>query len=67
MSTALVAKPTPTILDIYIENGYSHNEVIYIGDDYGLGGNDESVYKSDFNYLTIDNYLDFKDVIKPLL
>ena len=55
-------------LDTYCkEHGYSHDEVAYIGDDYGLGGNDESVYKSDFNYLTIDNYLDFPEVVKDLL
>ena len=55
-------------LDLYCrENGFSHEEVVYIGDDYGLGGNDESVYKSDFNYLTIDNYLDFPEVVKELL
>jgi HAD superfamily hydrolase (TIGR01484 family) len=55
-------------LDTYCkEHGYSHDEVVYIGDDYGLGGNDESVYKSDFNYLTIDNYLDFPEVVKDLL
>ncbi len=55
-------------LDLYCkENNISHDEVVYIGDDYGLGGNDESVYKSDFNYLTIDNYLDFPNVVKPLL
>lgn len=55
-------------LDLYCkENGYSHDEVVYIGDDYGLGGNDESVYLSDFNYLTIDNYEDFPNVVKPLL
>ena len=55
-------------LDLYcMENGLSHSEVVYIGDDYGLGGNDESVYKSDFNYITIDNYPDFPTVVKPLL
>lgn len=55
-------------LDLYCkENGLSHNEVVYIGDDYGLGGNDESVYQSDFNYITIDNYLDFPTVVNPLL
>ena len=55
-------------LDLYCkEHGYSHDEVVYIGDDYGLGGNDESVYKSDFPYLTIDNYLDFPKVVEPLL
>lgn len=55
-------------LDLYCrENNLSHSQVVYIGDDYGLGGNDESVYKSDFNYITIDNYLDFPQVVKPLL
>ncbi len=55
-------------LDLYCkENGFDHSEVVYIGDDYGLGGNDESVYKSDFNYLTIDNYLDFPKVVADLL
>ena len=55
-------------LDQYCkENGYDHSEVVYIGDDYGLGGNDESVYKSDFPYITIDNYLDFPKLMEPLL
>ncbi len=52
-------------LDKYCqENGLSHNEVVYIGDDYGLGGNDESVYLSDFIYVTIDDYKDFPNVMK---
>ena len=55
-------------LDLYCkEHGLSHDEVVYIGDDYGLGGNDESVYKSDFPYITIDNYLDFQKIVEPLL
>ena len=55
-------------LDLYCkENGISHDEVAYIGDDYGRGGNDECVYKADFNYLTIDDYREFENVIKPLL
>ena len=55
-------------LDLYCkEHGLTHDQVAYIGDDYGLGGNDESVYKSDFVYLTIDNYLDFPKVVAPLL
>ncbi len=55
-------------LDLYCkELGIEHSEVVYIGDDYGLGGNDESVFKSDFGYLTIDNYLDFPKIIEPLL
>lgn len=55
-------------LDLYCqENGYSHDEVVYIGDDYGQGGNDESVYLSDFNYIKIDNYREFSKVVKELL
>ena len=49
------------------EHGIAHDEVAYVGDDYGPGGNDESVYLSDFNYITIDNYLDFPEVMKVLL
>lgn len=55
-------------LDLYCkELGLSHENVVYIGDDYGPGGNDESVYLSDFPYLTIDDYRDFAKVIAPLL
>jgi hydroxymethylpyrimidine pyrophosphatase-like HAD family hydrolase len=55
-------------LDTYCkEKGYAHNEVVYIGDDYGLGGNDEAVYTSDFPYITIDNYLDFPEKVRGLL
>ena len=49
------------------ERGIAHDEVVYVGDDYGPGGNDESVYLSDFNFLTIDDYRDFPKVIAPLL
>lgn len=49
------------------ERGIKYDEVVFIGDDYGEGGNDESVYKSEFNFLTIDNYLDFGKVVKDLL
>lgn len=49
------------------ENGVEHENVIYIGDDYGPGGNDRAVYESDFPYLTIDDYLTFPDVVKDLL
>lgn len=55
-------------LDLYCEeNNLKHEDVVYIGDDYGLGGNDESVYKSDFSYITIDDYRDFSNVVKPIL
>ena len=55
-------------LDLFCkENGLEHENVVYIGDDYGPGGNDESVYLSDFPYLTIDDYRTFPQVVAPLL
>ena len=55
-------------LDLYCkENGLTHENVVYIGDDYGPGGNDEAVYKSDFPYITIDSYLDFPKKAMVLL
>lgn len=55
-------------LDLFCkENELSHENIVYIGDDYGPGGNDESVYLSDFPYLTIDDYQAFPQIIAPLL
>lgn len=55
-------------LDLFCrEEGLCHENVVYIGDDYGPGGNDESVYRSDFPYLTIDDYRTFPEVVKELL
>jgi len=55
-------------LDLYCkERGLTHENVVYIGDDYGPGGNDESVYQSDFPYLTIDDYRTFPQVVAHLL
>lgn len=36
--------------------GIAHSEVLYVGDDYGPGGNDEAVFKADFPTLPIDDY-----------
>lgn len=55
-------------LDLYCrEHGFAHDEVVYVGDDYGTGGNDESVYLSDFHFLTIDDYRTFPQRIQILL
>ena len=55
-------------LDLYCrEHGIAHDEVVFVGDDYGEGGNDESVYKSDFGFLKIDDYRDFPNVVAELL
>ena len=49
------------------ENGISHDEVLFFGDDYGEGGNDESVYKSDFGFVKIDDYREFISLASHLL
>ena len=55
-------------LDLYCkEHGIEHSEVIYLGDDYGRGGNDESVYKADFNYIEVDDYREFPALVSFLL
>lgn len=55
-------------LDLYCrEHGYSHDEVVFVGDDYGLGGNDESVYKSDFDFICVDDYRKFGEYVAKLL
>lgn len=55
-------------LDQYCRrHGLRHDQVAYVGDDYGPGGNDESVYQSDFRFYTIDDYTQLRDVLKDLL
>lgn len=49
------------------ERGIAHDEAVFVGDDYGPGGNDESVYRSDIPFLTIDDYRTFPDVVKKVL
>lgn len=49
------------------EHNLSHDSVVFIGDDYGVGGNDESVYQSDFNFICVDDYRKFSEAIEPLL
>lgn len=44
-------------LDEYCRQlGITHDQVVYMGDDYGQGGNDESVYLSDIPFITVDDY-----------
>lgn len=55
-------------LDLWCrENGFAHQEVAFVGDDYGLGGNDESVYRSDFRFLCTDDYTRLDEVLAPWL
>ena len=55
-------------LDLYCkEHGLSHENVVFVGDDYGLGGNDESVYQSDIPFICVDDYRDFPKLMEQLL
>jgi len=47
--------------------GFSPAEVVYFGDDYGPGGNDESLYRSDFQFVRIDDYTSFPEIASSLL
>lgn len=49
------------------EKGIAHDEAVFVGDDYGPGGNDESVYKSDIPFICVDDYRDFPRLVKELL
>ena len=55
-------------LDLYCkEHGYAHDEVVFVGDDYGTGGNDESVYRSDFGFVCVDDYQKLEEALAHLL
>ena len=55
-------------LDRYCtEYGYDHSEIVYVGDDYGPGGNDEAVYRSDFRFTRVDDYTRFGEYMKEFL
>ena len=45
-------------------NGIALDEVAFVGDDYGPGGNDESVYLSEIRFVKVDDYRTFPDVMK---
>ena len=71
-SSSLALAPSPYdkryALELYCkEQGFTPDEVIFVGDDYGEGGNDEAVYKSDFGFITIDDYRLFGEAVKELL
>ncbi|MBQ2751339.1 MAG: phosphomannomutase [Oscillospiraceae bacterium] len=53
--------------DYCAEHGIGHDEAVYVGDDYGPGGNDESVYLSDFRFIKIDDYTQLGECLKEFL
>ncbi len=48
-------------------HGFPRGEVVFFGDDYREGGNDEQVYRSDFAFVTVDDYRDFPERAAILL
>jgi hydroxymethylpyrimidine pyrophosphatase-like HAD family hydrolase len=55
-------------LDAYAKaHGLSHEEVAFVGDDYGPGGNDESVYLSDIRFFRVDDYTRLREALSDLL
>ena len=48
-------------------NGLSHSQVLYCGDDYGLGGNDEAVFQSDIPFVCVDDYTRVEEIVKRAL
>ena len=55
-------------LDAYCaQHGIRHQEVVYFGDDYGTGGNDEAVFRSDIRAVPVDDYRDFPKIAEAFL
>lgn len=55
-------------LETYMrDNGLDNDEIIYFGDDYGLGGNDEDIYNSGLTFITIDDFRSFPVEAERLL
>ena len=55
-------------LDQYCaENGITHADILFCGDDYGVGGNDEQVYLSDIDFVKVDDYTRLAEYLAPIL
>ncbi|MGN1346802.1 MAG: HAD-IIB family hydrolase [Eubacteriales bacterium] len=51
-------------LDLFCrEEGYSHSDLVYFGDDYGTGGNDEVVYQSDIDFITVKRFTNIPELV----
>ena len=55
-------------LDMFCrEEGYTHEEITYFGDDYGTAGNDEVVYESDIDFVEVDKFYNIPKIISDYL
>lgn len=55
------------IMRFAAQNGYSKDEIIFIGDDLEDGGNDSHVRLGGLDYIYVHDYHDFPVLIQPLL
>ena len=66
----IVPKPYGKLfaLDRQLEKmGLSRENVVFFGDDYGVGGNDRDVYQSGIPFCQIDDYRTFPQIAEELL
>ena len=49
------------------EHGIAHGEAVYCGDDYGPGGNDESIARSDIRFVKVDDYTRLGEYLREFL
>jgi hypothetical protein len=55
-------------IDRYLEaKGLARADVVYFGDDYGMGGNDADVFGSDIEFIRIDDYREFPETARRSL
>ncbi len=47
-----------------LAKGLRHDEIVYIGDDYGPGGNDEALFRSDFPFVPVDDYRRVGEILR---
>ena len=47
--------------------GLTHRDILYCGDDYEAGGNDEQVFRSDIDFVKVDDYRRLSEYLAPLL
>ena len=49
------------------EEGIRKEEVAYVGDDYGPGGNDEPVFRAGYRFICVDDHRKLGEALEPLL
>ena len=55
-------------LDRFCETeGIRKEDIVYTGDDYGIGGNDAPVYKAGYRFIRIDDYRESPRILREFL